>query len=292
MKKIIALAVAGAFAAPVYAADISVGGSFEWAYKDVNGATSTDVDNTVSIKAAAEANNGISVAADINLTGNSTDNTNYNSADDGGSSITVSGEFGSIDLGDTSSAADAFNAPVEYHKVTGAGATTAPDAAILWTLPTMVEGLTVVVSNSPDSTGENGDAGAHTGMGLKYATGPVTVSYAYNDNDDGSKITTTNAVATFGGLSVAVENVEDDDEDGTATTARDERAVGVKYSMGDATIFAAQMETKVNNAVTADASSFGVHYNLGGGLTFLAETSTDDKNASLDTTAVGVVFAF
>jgi outer membrane protein OmpU len=292
MKKIIALAVAGAFAAPVYAADISVGGSFEWAYKDVNGATSTDVDNTVSIKAAAEANNGISVAADINLTGNSTDNTNYNSADDGGSSITVSGEFGSIDLGDTSSAADAFNAPVEYHKVTGAGATTAPDAAILWTLPTMVEGLTVVVSNSPDSTGETGDAGAHTGMGLKYATGPVTVSYAYNDNDDGSKITTTNAVATFGGLSVAVENVEDDDEDGTATTARDERAVGVKYSMGDATIFAAQMETKVNNAVTADASSFGVHYNLGGGLTFLAETSTDDKNASLDTTAVGVVFAF
>jgi len=292
MKKIIALAVAGAFAAPVYAADISVGGTFEWAYKDANGATSSDVDNTVNIKAAAEGNNGISVAADINLTGNSTANTSYNSADDGGSSITVSGEFGSIDLGDTSSAADAFNAPAEYHKVTGAGATTAPDAAILWTLPSLVEGLTVVVSNSPDSTGENGDAGAHTGMGLKYATGPVTVSYAYNDNDDGSKITTTNAVATFGGLSVAVENVEDDDEDGTATTARDERAVGVKYTMGDATIFAAQMETKVNNAVTADASSFGVHYDLGGGLTFLAETSTDDKNAALDTTAVGVVFAF
>jgi len=292
MKKIIALAVAGAFVAPVYAADISVGGSFEWAYKDANGATSSDVDNSVNIKASAEANNGISVSADINLTGNSTDNTSYNSADDGSSSVTVAGPFGSVDLGDTASAADAFNAVAEYHKVTGTGASTAPDAAILWTLPTLADGLTVVVSNSPDSTGENGDAGAHTGMGIKYATGPVSVSYAYNDNDDGSKITTANAVATFGGLSVAVESVEDDDEDGTATAALDERSVGVKYSMGDATIFAAQMETKANNVVTKDASSFGVHYNLGGGLTFLAETSTDDKNAALDTTAVGVVFAF
>jgi len=292
MKKIIALAVAGAFVAPVYAADISVGGSFEWAYKDANGATSSDVDNSVNIKASAEANNGISVSADINLTGNSTDNTSYNSADDGSSSVTVAGPFGSVDLGDTASAADAFNAVAEYHKVTGTGASTAPDAAILWTLPTLADGLTVVVSNSPDSTGENGDAGAHTGMGIKYATGPVSVSYAYNDNDDGSKITTANAVATFGGLSVAVESVEDDDEDGTATAALDERSVGVKYSMGDATIFAAQMETKANNVVTKDASSFGVHYNLGGGLTFLAETSTDDKNADLDTTAVGVIFAF
>jgi len=292
MKKIIALAVAGAFVAPVYAADISVGGSFEWAYKDANGATSSDVDNSVNIKASAEANNGISVSADINLTGNSTDNTTYNSADDGSSSVTVAGPFGSVDLGDTASAADAFNAVAEYHKVTGTGATTAPDAAILWTLPTLADGLTVVVSNSPDSTGENGDAGAHTGMGIKYATGPVSVSYAYNDNDDGSKITTANAVATFGGLSVAIESVEDDDEDGTATAALDERSVGVKYSMGDATIFAAQMETKANNVVTKDASSFGVHYNLGGGLTFLAETSTDDKNADLDTTAVGVIFAF
>jgi hypothetical protein len=292
MKKIIALAVAGAFAVPVYAADVTVSGSFEWAYKDANGATSSDVDNVVSIKAAAEGNNGLSVSTDINLTGNSTDNTEFNSADDGGSSVTVAGPFGSVDLGDTSSAADAFNAVNEFHKVTGAGATTAPDAAILWTLPALADGLTVVVSNSPDSTGENGDAGAHTGMGVKYVSGPVSVSYAYNDNDDGSKITTANAVATFGGLTVGVESVEDDDEDGTATAAKDERSVGVKYTMGDATLFAAQMETKENNAVTKDASSFGVHYNLGGGLTFLAETSTDDKNADLDTTAVGVVFAF
>jgi len=292
MKKIIALAVAGAFAAPVMAADVTVGGSFEFAYKDANGATSTDVDNVVTIKGSAEAANGITVSADINLTGNSTANTNYNSADDGSSSITIGGAFGSVDLGDTSSAADAIDSTVEYHVVTGGGDTTAPDAAILWTLPTLAEGLTVMVSNSPDSTGENGDAGAHTGVAVKYAAGPVTVAYGYNDNDDGSKITTTAAKAVFSGLELGIESVEDDDEDGTATEAKDERAVGVRYTMGDVKVFAVQMETKVNNAVTADVSSFGVHYDLGGGLTAFVESSADDKNAALDTTAAGVVFAF
>ena len=40
MKKLVALAVAGAFIAPVYAADISISGDQEFSYQDANGVVS------------------------------------------------------------------------------------------------------------------------------------------------------------------------------------------------------------------------------------------------------------
>jgi len=295
MKKIIAAAVATAFVAPAFAADVTVSGSFEWSYQETAGASSSDVDNVVSIKGSSETANGLTVSADINLTSNeAADSSTTNDAHDGSSSITIAGPFGSVDLGDTASAADAVNAINEFHVVTGAGATTAPDAAILWTLPASVDGLTVMLSNSPDSTGENGDAGSHTGIALKYTAGPVTVAYAKNDNDDGSAITSASAKLVMNGLTIGVESTEDDDEDGTATAAIDQRSVGVKYTMGDMTVFAANMETKDADAgtVSNDVTGYGLHYNLGGGLTAFVENSTDDKVTDSDTTAIGVTYAF
>jgi hypothetical protein len=131
MKKIIAAAVATAFVVPAFAADVTVSGAFEWSYQETAGASSSDIDNVVSIKATSETANGLTVSADINLTTNeASDSSTTNDAHDGSSSITIAGPFGSVDLGDTASAADAVNAINEFHVVTGAGATTAPDAAI------------------------------------------------------------------------------------------------------------------------------------------------------------------
>jgi len=279
MKKIIAAAVATAFVAPAFAADVTLSGSQEFGYKDVNGVTTSDMDGTVSVSASTETANGIAVTAKINLSGEG--------ANDGGSGITMAGDFGTLALGDASSAADAFDV-AEYSKLVGVAGVGAPDAAISWTLPSVVEGLTVLVTNGADnnnaSSGEN-----HTGVGFKYAAGPMSVAYAKNDNEDDTTQTLVAASVTFAGVTVNAENFED----GTSGSTEEKKIFGAKYTMGDVTVYG-QNQTNENTSgtKTADVSAFGLHYNLGGGVTAFVETSTDDKDAAQDSTGVGVIVAF
>jgi len=286
MKKIMATAVATAFALPVYAADVTLVGSVEWSLTDTNGATASAVDSEFNINASTETANGLTASA--TLQGNTNDS---DGNADGDTSVTLGGPFGKLTLGDMPSAADSFDDKNDYSLVVGTSLT-APDADARWTLPTIAEGLTVLVSYSADSETGGGDAGAHTGLGLNYSMGGFTVSAGQNDNDDGSKITYTGASAAFGGLTVSVESMADDDQDGSQTAKLDEKSIGFSYEMGDVTLFGSNQETETNDAVTADVTAFGVHYSLGGGVTAFAESSSDDKNASLDKTAVGVKVSF
>ena len=274
MKKIIAAAVATSFVAPAFAADVNITGDQEFAYTDANGATSTAIDGDFNVKASTETANGIAVSADINISDEG--------GDDGGNSLTLSSDFGKLDLGDTSSAADSVDDRTDYALVTGV-ATTAGDAAIGWTLPSLVPSLSIYVSHGTDSD-EDGEA--HTGVALEYGAGPVEVAYAENNNDDGSKITYVGGTASFGGAAVSVERMDDD------ATDTEEAAMGVSYGMGDMTIYIANEETQVANATTADVTAFGLQYGLGGGVTAFIESSSDSKDASADTTAAGVTFAF
>jgi hypothetical protein len=274
MKKIIAAAVAAAFVAPAFAADITISGDQEFSYVDTNGTTSTAIDGDFNIKASTETANGLAVSADINISDEA--------EDDGSNSLTVAGPFGSLDLGDTNSAADNVDDRTDYSLVTGV-ATTAGDAAIGWSLPSLVEGLSVYVSHGTDSD-EDGEA--HTGFSLQYSAGPVEVAYANNNNDDGSEITYVGGTVTFGGVALSVERMDDD------ATDTEEAGIGVKYGMGDMTLYAANMETQIANAVDSDVTAFGLQYSLGGGVTAFVETSSDDRDATQDTTAAGLTFAF
>jgi hypothetical protein len=276
MKKIIAAAVAAAFVAPAFAADVTISGAQEFSYTDSNGATETAIDGHFSVAASTETANGLSVSANIDL-----DN---EGAEDGGNSLKIGGEFGSLTLGDTSSAADSVDDRTDYDKVLGLG-TTAGDAGIGWTLPSMVPGLTVYVSHGAD-TDEETDSEAHTGVALSYATGPVSIAWAENNNDDGTKITYVGGTASFSGIAVSIERMDDD------ATDTEEAAIGAKYGMGDMTLYAAQMETQVANVVTKDQTAVGIQYSLGGGVTAFVENRTDAKDATADATAAGVEFKF
>jgi len=276
MKKIIAAAVAAAFVAPAFAAEVTLSGAQEFAYTDANGATSTAIDGNFTVGASTETANGLSVSADIII-----DNEGN---EDGGTSLTIAGPFGSVDLGDTSSAADSVDDRTDYDKVLGLG-TTAGDAGIGWTLPSMVPGLKVYVSHGAD-TDEETDSEAHTGVALSYATGPVSVGWAENNNDDGTKITYVGGTATFGGVALSIERMDDD------ATDTEQAAMGVKYGMGDITVYAANMETQIANTVDADETAVGVQYSLGGGVTAFLENRTDSKDATADSTAAGVEFKF
>ena len=81
--------MAVAFAAPVWAADITISGDQEFSLQDSNGASTSALDGDFNIKASTETANGFAVSADINIA--------EDAADDGSASLTISGPFGKID---------------------------------------------------------------------------------------------------------------------------------------------------------------------------------------------------
>jgi hypothetical protein len=281
MKKIIAAAVATAFVAPVFAADVTLTGGTDFYYKDVDGVTSTGFDSDAfTIKATTETAAGIAVSVDFNITSEG--------EDDGSASVDLSGDFGKIELGDTSNAADKFDDMTDVDVVVGPSLA-GSDAAIGWTLPTMVEGLTVYLSHSADaSDDEGGQTAAHTGYAAKYAMGPVSVAYGKADADVNSADQAyVGASATFQGVTVMYEEMTNGDS--SAETV--EESFGLSYSMGDMTVNFVQEETTAGGAVTSDITFVGVKYSLGGGVTAFAEQASNDTNDS-DATAVGVSVSF
>ena len=295
MKKIIATAVAMAFAAPVMAADITITGDQEFSWQTNNGATTASLDGDVNVKASTETANGLSVSADINL--------NEVGGDDGGASLTIKGAFGSVDLGDTSSAVDAVDDATDWGYVLTQGSPNS-DASVLWTLPSMVPGLTVYVSTSADGSDgaaqDGGDANpagddvdadagtgnddAHTGFAVKYSNSGLTIGYGQNDYDFGNDSQVVSISYSMGGLSAAVETHTATAADGTEV---DTETVGVTYTMGDLT---AALETMEDG--TDDMTTLGVHYGLGGGVTAFIETTENDNDADDESMAVGVTMKF
>ena len=277
MKKIIASAVAAAFAGPVLAADITITGDQEFSWQSNNGATTASLDGDFNVKASTETANGLSVSADINIA--------ENAGDDGGASLTIKGPFGSIDLGDTSSAVDAVDDTTDWGYVLTQGSPN-EDAAVLWTLPSMVPGLSVYVSAAADGNDGAAQVGgaAHNGMAVKYSVGGLSVSYAQNDYDAGNETALVAVTYGVGGLSAAIETHTATAADGTEV---DTEMVGLTYTMGDLT---AAVETMENG--TNDFTTLGVHYGLGGGVTAFIETTEDDNDDTAETMAVGVTMKF
>jgi hypothetical protein len=275
MKKIIASAVAAAFAGPVLAADITITGDQEFSWQSNNGATTASLDGDFNVKASTETANGLSVSADINIS--------EEAGDDGSASLTVKGPFGSIDLGDTSSAVDAVDDTTDWGYVLTQGSPNA-DAAVLWTLPSMVPGLSVYVSAAADATDGAADGAAHNGMAVKYSVGGLSVRYGQNDFDAGNETALVAVTYGVGGLSAAIETHTATAADGTEV---DTETVGLTYTMGDLT---AAVETMENG--TNDFTTLGVHYGLGGGVTAFVETTEDDNDDTAETMAVGVTMKF
>jgi outer membrane protein OmpU len=284
MKKIIAAAVAAAFVAPAFAADVSVSGGADWYYKDGNNNTESGLDSDAfTIGASTETANGIGVSIDMNLTSQG--------ATDGGSSITLSGDFGKLDLGDTSSATDAFDDLTDKDVVVGGVGTSGVDAGMSWTLPTIAPGLTLVVTHSADDVQDaNGVTNSATGYGFKYSTGMVSIAAATNDaQTDANDQTYVGATVSFSGLNLAIEQMST----GASGAEETEKGVGLTYSMGDTSFAVSNVETEdAAGAITADNTVVTVTHSLGGGVTAFAETRSNSKDASADATAVGVTFKF
>ena len=281
MKKIIAAAVASAFIAPAFAADVTVSGSQEWNYQDNNGTTTSELDGTMAIGASTETANGLGVSAAIKL--------DEAGSADGGTNLAVSGDFGKISLGDVSGAVDAVDDINDwgFEATTGVGG---DDAMLLWALPSIAPNLSVYFSAGTDSSEGGGQDGTnHTGVSFRYAAGPAKISFGQQETDGGAEERVASISVSMQGLTAGYELF-------TATTAAsvdtDTTSVGATYAMGDVTFAIENNTTESGSTTSADLTAIGVHYSLGGGVTLFAEQKDDAKDTTAETTYLGASFKF
>lgn len=320
MKKIIALAVATAFVAPAFAADVTIGGSITHNYitsnkTGIDDKVGTD-DTGINIKASDELDNGISVTATINIIN---DSAKDKDVDMQGSNLAFSGSFGKLVTGDTSGAADATGDWTDVSPVFGGFDADGIDANIAYTLPTLVEGLTVMVSSSPKGANDAGDGDLSTeGLGgnsysATYSMGGVSV-YLANDTFDaaagqqtdrdvyGIKYSSGPIMLAYESASAANATIAANSMVAYTTVITnkniDYSAMAGTYAMGNTKFgFETQKIEEDGSTKTTrqDETTLFVSHSLGGGVTVYAAT-TEDKGGPSDTAiesqAVGVKFAF
>lgn len=276
-KKIIATALGCAFSVSAVA-EVSISGEYAWGHTNTNGATETASDATLTISSSTQLDNGMTVGADWNF--------DAEGANDGGNSLTIQGSFGKLDLGDTSSATDAIDDVTDWGYFQTSG-TDNVDHAVLYTLPSFVDGLTINASYAAD-TNQDSNAGG-SAVSARYDLGFAKVGYGVLDNDDNTEATLMNATFSVAGVGLGYEVYTVTDASGVDT---DDTAIGATYTLGDVTL--AYENTTVESAGTtsADTTAFGVHYAIASELTAFAETSEDDKTADSKATTIGVVYAF
>ncbi len=289
MKKIIAAAVATAFVAPAFAADVSLTGDQAVMYVNGDSSTTMVTNGDFNVKASAETANGWSVSADLNIgcgaacaagTGN-------NIYSEGGNSLTIKGPMGTLDLGDASGAVDALDDTTDWGYYVTQGSS-GNDASVLWTLPSMVAGLTVNVSHTADDNSID-SATASDGWSFKYSAEGFTVGYGANEYEAGEEEKIVIASYSVAGAKVMYEQHTDTTAAGADT---DTTSLGLTYTTGDITLAYEGQKIESAGNTDNDTTAIGVHYSMGGGVTSFVESLSDAEDSSADATVVGIHLAF
>ena len=297
MKKIIAVAIAGAFVVPaVHAAEVTLGGEIEYYITDATaGTTGNTAENEIKVSVTEELDNGMTISGYLN-------------SNDGGthdSGLSIASSFGTLDLGngdgDTAITAMDDKADVAEQGAAKGNATTGKTYVntVRFTPNLGVEGLTVAAGMGfgAAATDETSD------FAIQYSVAGFAVSYGEAEVE-GSTVTTKNTSVsyTYGPFYVAMDNV--DGENGIENATTD--AVAVTYNYGPGKIFLETNEVNwtsaSGNAVLSGTANLkpkttvvGVSYKIGGLNTYIQTLNADDGAGAAtesDTTYVGVEYAF
>jgi hypothetical protein len=291
MKKIIAAAVATAFVAPAFAADVTITGAMELSYLNEKTTTSTTKsiaeDGSYQITASTETDGGLSVTASMGIESDGSRETTGNKG------LIVSGPHGTLTLGDTSGAVDQLDSALGHaYVIHGSGLGDRNDASVAWKLPSLAEGLSVTLTYSPEAGSTDEAASMVTsdtnGVALKYSINDITLGYAQEDVA-GVDMTMMTVAYSYNGAGLTYENNEKN-SNGTIT---DNTAWSLSYSMGNATVVYSNESVESAGTKSVDNTGIALHYDLGGGVTFFAESEEDDKASTLDENfAVGMAMKF
>jgi len=294
MKKIIALAVASAFVVPAFAADVTLSGDIEmqWIAEDGEGLATANNDGDITVTATEELANGVSVSAKVGVEDAQT------AAGAGDVELHLTGAFGKLSLGEVDAAANAVDErdPAgDLFAEAGVGSPSVPGAVapintILYTLPSMVEGLTLMGSlghlavtddQNPDNEVQVTSYAAQYAVGgLNIAIGTIEAdSQAYDTNYVG-------ATYTMGGLKLSAERSTND-----AAVDQDTQTLGAAYNLGDTTLYVQSDETETAAGASTTDSIIGLNHTIGGGLSVRVENLSSDT-VNNDATGVSVYYKF
>ena len=287
LKKIGMTALAASLVSTsVFAGELTVSGAASMTYENYsttdsavaanNNKTFTQ-GNVINFNGGGELDNGMTVAVAFELDEGSTnselfDNHSVTISSDAMGSFSLSGHGGSSAASalDTTAAGDIWD---NFDDTAGILSTEvfngskAGDNIMKYTLPSVVDGLSVAVSYQAGGNSSAG-AGSSTAYGLTY-TGVegLTVSYGYGeDNDtkaDEREVTTMAAAYAYGPVTVAYTESEND-----ATTTADQtlKSVAVSYTISENLSVKYGQETFENqlDAVDPEYTSFSASYTSGG----------------------------
>jgi len=295
MKKIIALAVAGAFVVPaVHAAEITLGGEIEYVMIMEEGTDDriSDNDNLIFVQGTDELPNGMTVTGTMQIV-NDTD-TGAGSLDNQGTNLTFAGDFGSLAIGDVSGASDATGDWTDIAPTGGGFGADGDDHTFLLTLPAM-NGVTLRASFAPDGTNTigsgDGDISPEGGNAVSITySGAVDVYYA--QQEDAATNLKDKAYGIRGavsGISIAYESATEEQASGNDN---DVSGFSLTYKMGDILVGAEKQEEKIEGAdATVDLTMMFVEYNLGPVDIYAASLATDVASDN-DEVRVGVEYNF
>ena len=236
-------------------ADVSISGYQNIEITDDGTATTWANDGAISINGSSTTDSGLTLMAGYNL------NTETGGTDD--SNFDISGDFGAFRAGNTDDALDRMDgvnpATWDENGWGGVGLNTQTDVMASFIAPT-VSGITVYGSTTAE--------GETSGMGLKYANGPITA--IYQSWTEGTSDNTLLAVNfTMAGATIGFSSGDDD----AAGTKTESTAMGVKYAVNDALnlYYTSGKDTKAE----ATQSAIGGYYTIAPGLSAAFESMDD-----------------
>jgi hypothetical protein len=290
MKKIIALAVASAFVAPAFAADVSVSGDVEYMYVDQNsGSSFNSGDQDIVVSASEEIGNGLTATYSNELDGDS-DDTGVQSD----SELTIAGAGFSVKIGDATAAAievfDEKSDKAEQGGTSGENVISTEHSLLLQFSP--MANLEVAVSTGTVNDAADATSYAVSSYAVQYTMGGVSVAYGSADTEEAGKATQSSISVGYsnGPISIGYESISN-----VSYTDKDDQSnLGVAYNYGNGSIFIEDGEVKDDSASSkTEKTAIGASYKLGAvNLYALRNTVATTGSADDDQTYVGVEYAF
>jgi len=311
-KKIGLTALASSLVATsVYAGEMSVAGSASFGidnHSGTDGGKALSMGNQLTFTGGGEMDNGMNVAlsfiidqGDDEMAEDTSpfDNHSITVSSDAMGSITYAGEGGASaqHTVDTTAAGDIWNNTFGFTSGTDADSA----KALVWTLPSLMDGLNVVTSYNFSAAAKEATVGyalTYTGvegLSLTYAAGEVGGNEA---GTTGSEVTTMKASFAFGPVTAAM-SINEYDLNGS-TSNEEQSSYKISYSVSDELSVSYGSETFETTGASTDEEfdQISVSYTTGGLTATVSQTNADNVVGAINSQteqskwAVGLSFAF
>lgn len=284
MKKIIALAVASAFVAPAFAADITVSGDVEYVYISGDSANFFDSGDQDIVVTGSEEINGMMVSASIEMDGDEESNNSDSELK------VVSGNI-TFRVGDaTAGAIEMYDEKSDTSESGGTGGEVSDGAKHTASVEVaLIEGLSVALSTA--TTEAKATAENLNSFALQYSASGVTLAYATLEKDGADKDQTLLALSYANGpFYVGYDSIE-----GVAHTAnKDQTNIGASYSYGPGKVFIESGEVDTSGD-KVETTAIGVSYKMGSLNVYALTNEIKDQATPADNDdqlRLGVEYAF